>query len=123
MFEYFRSHGAHVVSREKDNVGYDFEVTLGGRTIFIELKASRDRWQGWEHALTRNEFIQAFAKGEDYFLCAVDRALSNDWKIYFIANPAGLVDQYVFDDPWKRVAVNMNARLEQMKHCEAQEEF
>jgi hypothetical protein len=122
MFAYFESHGAQVVSREKDNVGYDFEVSFAGRTLFIELKSSRDRWQGWEHALTRNEFVQAYAKGEDYFLCAVDRALSDDWKIYFIANPAGLVDQYVFDDPWKRVAIDMNALFEQMKHDAAVEE-
>jgi len=83
--------------------------------MFVELKASRDRWQGWEHALTRNEFVQAFAKGEDYFLCAVDKVLTDEWKIYFIANPAGQVDQYIFDDPWKRVAVDMNELLDQMK--------
>jgi hypothetical protein len=115
MLAYFKSHGADVISRENDSVGYDFEVSVAGRTLYIELKASRDRWQGWEHGLTRNEFVQAFAKGEYYFLCVVDRALTDDWKIYFIANPSGLIDQFLFDDPWKRVAVDMNARLEQMK--------
>ena len=122
MLEYFQRHGARVVSREKDNVGWDFEVTVGSKTVFVELKASRDRWQGWEHALTRNEFIQAFAKGEDYFLCAVDQVLSDEWKIHFIANPAGLVDQYLFDDPWKRLAVDMNERLDQMKNNNDSEE-
>ncbi len=118
MLAYFQGKGAQVVSREAENVGYDFDVTVGGKTIFVELKSSKDRWQGWEHALTRNEFIQAFAKGEDYFLCAVDRVLSEDWKIYFIGNPAGMVDQYIFDDPWKRVAVDMNDILAHMKSAE-----
>jgi hypothetical protein len=122
MLEYFHRKEAQVVSREKDNVGWDFEVTVGSKTIFVELKASRDGWQGWEHALTRNEFIQAFAKGEDYFLCAVDRVLTDEWKVYFIANPAGQVDQYIFDDPWKRVAVDMNDLLDQMKNNTDSEE-
>lgn len=122
MLEYFHRQGAQVVSREKDNVGWDFEITVGSETIFIELKASRDQWQGWEHALTRNEFVQAFAKGEDYFLCAVDKVLTDEWKIYFIANPAGQVDQYIFDDPWKRVAVDMNGLLDQMKNNSDSEE-
>ena len=122
LLEYFESMGVRWVSREKDKVGYDFDVTVGSKTIFVELKSSKDRWRGWEHALTRNEFVQAFAKGEDYFLCAVDRALSDDSKFYFIGNPAGMVDLYLFDDPWKSVAVDMNALLTHLKNSKAQED-
>lgn len=122
MLSYFKARGIQVVSREKDNVGYDFEAIVGARTIYIELKASRDTWAGWEHALSRNEFIQAFAKRENYYLCAVDRALSDESKIYFIADPAGLVDQYVFDDPWRHFSVDMDSHLKQLMRGDDSEE-
>lgn len=112
---YFGKLGATCVSREPEDLGYDFDVTVGEETFFVELKASEDRWQGWEEALSRNEFLKARELREKYFLCVVDRALSEDWSIYFIKDPAGEVDYYLFDHPWRTFAEDMNGYVSRLK--------
>ena len=36
--KYYEQRGYGVISREKENVGYDFEVTKGGETLHVEIK-------------------------------------------------------------------------------------
>lgn len=118
MIAYFDKAGARVESRESENVGYDFEVTIGSKTIYVELKSSKDRWEGWEHGLTRNEFRKALELGEDYYLCTVDRALRDDYLMVFIRDPARSVDLYLFDHPWKAVGLDMNAFIKRLRDAE-----
>jgi hypothetical protein len=115
MLDYFNKLGVECKSVEQEDKGYDFEISIGEETFFVELKASEDRWDGWEESLSRNEFWKAKELGEKYFLCVVDKALSEDWKIHFIRNPAGEVDYYLFDHPWKGFATDMNAYVSRLK--------
>jgi hypothetical protein len=113
---FFEGQGLVCHSLETDNVGYDFEVAIGGRTICIELKTSRDKWRGWEHSLSPNEFKTAMAKGDDYFLCIIDRVFEEGAReVYFIQNPAGKITDYLFDAPWKSVKCKMEDWITRIK--------
>jgi hypothetical protein len=116
---YFAERGLQCRSVEDDNVGYDFEVEIGSQILCIELKTSRDKWRGWEHSLSPNEFKTALAKGEDYFLCVIDRIFEEvSREIYFIQNPAGKITDYLFDAPWKSVASKMDDWITRLKATE-----
>ncbi|MBI5014605.1 MAG: DUF3883 domain-containing protein [Deltaproteobacteria bacterium] len=115
MKAYLERLGAKVFSRESEKIGYDFDVTVGNETFYVELKASEYRWDGWEEALSRNEFLKARELREEYFLCVVDRALSEDWSIYFIKDPVGEVAYYLFDHPWKAFSEDMKDHVDRLK--------
>jgi hypothetical protein len=116
---FFEEKGLKCNSVEDNDVGYDFEVPIGNRTLCIELKTSRDKWRGWEHSLSPNEFKTALAKGEDYFLCVIDRIFEEGSReIYFIQNPAGKITDYLFDAPWKAVASKMDDWVTRLKATE-----
>ena len=113
---YLRGQGAEVVSREADNIGYDFEVSVGDESFYVELKSSQDQWRGWEHALSTNEFKTALELGDKYFLCAVDYVFNDDkYQLYFIRDPANNVASFAFDSPWKALAMPMKAYLSRLK--------
>ena len=103
---FLRGLGIKYKSVEKDNVGYDFEVVVAGRTLCVEVKGSRDHWVNWEHALTPNEFRAAQEKGETYVICIVERAFDPDAALTFLQDPWELVDGFLFDAPWKQVATD-----------------
>ena len=115
MLEYFEERGASVVSKEAEKVGYDFEVTVGDRTIFVELKGSEYIWRDWEEALTAPEFKKALELGEDYYLCVVDQVFSEDSQMYFIQDPANMVDVFAFDHPWKQFSMDMDSMMFRLK--------
>lgn len=116
MIDYFETQGAEVVSRESENVGYDFEVTIGEETIYIELKSSQDQWEGWEHSISANEFKTALELSDKFFLCAIDYAFNDeDYQIYFIRNPANESDFFLFDSPWKALSVKMSDYISRLK--------
>ncbi len=115
---FFADRELEAVSVEGENCGYDFKVAIGDRTLCIELKTSRAKWRGWEHALTPNEFKTALEKKEDYFLCVVDRVFEDSREIYFIQNPVGKISDFLFDSPWKGVCSNMADLLSAIKATE-----
>jgi hypothetical protein len=116
---FFEGKGLECNSVEDDDLGYDFEVPIGNRTLCIELKTSRDKWRGWEHSLSQNEFKTALIKGEDYFLCVIDRIFEEaSREVYFIQNPAGRITDYLFDAPWKAVASKMDDWITRLKATE-----
>ncbi len=116
LHRFFQEKGLACNSVEDDDAGYDFEVPIGNRTVCIELKTSRDKWRGWEHSLSPNEFKTALAKGEDYFLCVIDRIFEEaSREVYFIQNPAGRITDYLFDAPWKAVASKMDDWIIRLK--------
>ena len=97
------------MSVEKENLGYDFEFQLNEEVYYLELKSSRDKWDNWEHALTPNEFRKAQHFKDKYILCLIDSVLSDNPNIYFIQNPAGKVDSFLFDSQWKEVGLDFDA--------------
>lgn len=113
--EFFESRGLECVSVEAENVGYDFEVTVGERKLLIELKTSRAKWRNWEHSLSPNEFKVALEKGANYFLCVIDRVFEDSCEIYFIQNPAGKADGFLFDAPWKSMGMKMSDMITRIK--------
>lgn len=115
MLEYFEGQGASVVSKETEKVGYDFEVSVGDKTIYVELKGSEYVWRDWEEALTAPEFKKALELGEDYYLCVVDQVFSEDSQMYFIQDPANMVDVFAFDHPWKQFSMDMESMMFRLK--------
>ncbi len=115
LVDYFQKLGEKCISVEKDNKGYDFEITIGNENFYIELKSTKDKWEGWEHCLTPNEFQEAVNLGDKYFLCVIDQVLSDNYQFYFIQNPANNIDGFLFDHPWKAVSTNMTKFIERIK--------
>ena len=116
--DFFAAKGLECCSVEDANVGYDFEIQIGEKTICVELKTSRDKWRSWEQSLTPNEFRTALEKRDDYFLCVIDRVFESSREIYFIQDPAGKITDYLFDAPWKNVAVRMEDWISRLKATE-----
>lgn len=104
--DFFHGSGLSCRSVEDQDLGYDFEVNLGDRILCIEVKGSGDHWRNWEHDLTPNEFRAAQEKGDDYILCLVERVFNDDWEICFVQNPFAHIDGFLFDSPWKQLAVH-----------------
>ena len=116
LITYLESLGADVISRESENIGYDFEVSIGDETFYIELKSSQDQWDGWEHTLSANEFKKALELKDKYFLCAIDYSFNDEkYQMYFIQNPAEQVDDFAFDSPWKALVIPMNDYISRLK--------
>ncbi|MGZ3857737.1 MAG: protein NO VEIN domain-containing protein, partial [Bacteriovorax sp.] len=116
LIAYLEELGAEVISRESENVGYDFEVSIGDEAFYIELKSSQDQWVGWEHTLSANEFKKALELKDKYFLCAIDYSFNDEkYQFYFIQNPAENVDYFAFDSPWKALSLSMNAYISRLK--------
>lgn len=83
--------------------GYDVESTSGDGSIrFIEVKSLSGTWDSQNPAqLTKMEFNTAKKKGETSWLYVVERAESEDYKIFQIQDPANRVDYYLFDHGWE----------------------
>ena len=113
---YLDSLGLQYCSVEEEDRGYDFEVAIGEEKIYVELKSSSYRWDGWEYGLTRNEFLTAEELGDNYFLCIIDRVLDDDYQIYFIKDPAGQANGFLFDDPWQETAIDMDAYVSSLRN-------
>ena len=104
--QFFEGRGINIKSVEEEDVGYDFEVEFREVIYRIELKASRDIWSNWEESLTPNEFRKAQHFKDKYLLCIIDDVLGDNPNIYFIQDPAGKIDSFLFDSPWKDVAID-----------------
>jgi hypothetical protein len=99
-------HGLGCKDVTKDNKGYDFEIQSSSGLFMVELKSSRDRWQHWENSMTPNEFKSAIQHADNYVLCVAEQVLADDGTLTFIQNPWGLADGFLFDSPWKNVAID-----------------
>lgn len=56
--------------------------------------------------MTRNEFKSAIDHGENYILCVADRVPEPEAILTFIRDPWGPADGFLFDSPWKKMAVD-----------------
>ena len=105
LIEFCSKNGLGCKDVTVEDKGYDFEVQSSSGLFMVELKSSRDRWQHWENSMTPNEFISAIQHAGNYVLCVAEQVLSDDGVLTFIQNPWGLTDGFLFDSPWKNVAV------------------
>ncbi|MBW6475023.1 MAG: DUF3883 domain-containing protein, partial [Anaerolineaceae bacterium] len=82
--------------------GYDIESTSEDGSIrYIEVKSFSGIWDSQNPAqMTKNEFMTAKRKGEDFWLYVVEQAESEDSKIHQIHDPANRADYFLFDHGW-----------------------
>jgi hypothetical protein len=57
----------------------------------------------------------ALEKGANYFLCVIDCVFEDSCEIYFIQNPAGKADGFLFDAPWKSMGMKMSDMITRIK--------
>jgi hypothetical protein len=69
---------------------------------FKSLSGDRDTRNA--AGLTRAQFDTARQRGEQFWLCVVERAAGDDYRIDRIQNPANRVNHYLFDDGWQALA-------------------
>lgn len=72
---------------------------------YIEVKSTEGAWDTLGVGMSDTQFSHAERIGEDYWLYVVEYALDDERRrIWPINDPAGLVDQFMFDDGWKDAA-------------------
>jgi hypothetical protein len=86
--------------------GYDVEscTPAGAIERYIEVKGKAGDWDSLGVGLTRRQFSTATELKASYWLYVVERAESEDYKIYRIQDPATRVDQFLYDEGWEQVA-------------------
>ncbi len=110
LYSHLKTSGIQYRSVESEDRGYDFVIEVDGDEFYVELKASESRWDGWEEVLTPNEFQCARRMKERYLLCVIDQVLSDtDFNVYFIQDPVGQIDGFLFDSPWREIAVSLES--------------
>lgn len=83
--KYFEGLDYIVVSKEKDNVGWDFEATNINETLLLEVKGLSGNISSIE--LTPNEYKNSKEKKTHYKLCIVTNALTKPKLEIFSFNP------------------------------------
>ncbi len=98
--EYEISHGRTPDIKPHNHRGYDIEsLDIAGQIRYIEVKGTKDQWGRAGVEVTAAEFGTAQEKKEAYWLYVVEFALSPQYQLYTIQNPAR-VDRFVYDNGW-----------------------
>jgi len=86
--------------------GYDVESCDDAGNILrkIEIKSMPDQWGDLGAGLSDTQFATAQAEGDRFWLYIVERALTDDVRIYRIQDPANRVTQFFYDDGWRDLA-------------------
>jgi len=84
------------------NPGFDIRSIDGeGNARYIEVKSLSGIWDSQNPAqVTRAEFEEARARGDEYWLYVVELATSEEPQIHCIQNPAKWVQRYLLDHGW-----------------------
>lgn len=77
---FYEKLGYSVDSKEKDNLGWDLEATLGNETLKIEVKGLSGSEVIFE--LTPNEYQKMGEFKEEYIVCVVTDALNSSHKLH-----------------------------------------
>ncbi len=106
VLSFERKQGRTATKMDHFNEGYDVEsIDAAGRVRYIEIKSLSGTWTEHDAAgLTAAQFEMGRIKGEDYWLYVVERATSQDFRIYCIQDPVRRVDQHLYDDGWRKLA-------------------
>jgi Domain of unknown function (DUF3883) len=89
------------------NPGYDIESSSAEDKIerYIEVKSLTGEWVEFGAGMTRPQFKKAQELREQFWLYVVECATDDDaCAIYCIQDPARKVDQFMYDDEWKKTA-------------------
>ena len=88
------------------NPGYDVEFRDSDGKIlrYIEVKSFSGRWADTYAVLSRRQFSKAGELGDLFWLYVVEGALTEDFHIYRIQNPALNANHFMFDDGWSATA-------------------
>jgi uncharacterized protein DUF3883 len=106
VMEFERTEGRHPTEMPHHNPGYDIESRSeqGELERYIEVKSLSGNWDSHGAGVTPAQFKRAQKEEGLFWLYIVERAERDDFSIFAIQNPAGKVDQFLFDDGWKAVA-------------------
>ncbi len=102
--EYESKNGRTPSVMQHTNEGYDIESigTQGEVERYIEVKGLSGAWTDFGVAISRAQHRKAIREKASFWLYVVEFALEPDRsKVFAIQDPAGLIDQYWFDDGWK----------------------
>jgi hypothetical protein len=87
------------------NPGFDIESRdASGKLVrYIEVKSFSGLWSNTYAVLSRPQFDKATNTGDSFWLYVVERAESDDFKIYRVQNPALKANHFMFDDGWRAI--------------------
>jgi hypothetical protein len=109
-----RAAGRHPVEMPHHHPGYDIESRQepnGDIQRYIEVKSTADVWGDRGVALSRRQFEAAQQLGANYWLYVVERANSDDARIFRIQDPANRAMWFFFDDGWRVVDGSVGSEL------------
>jgi hypothetical protein len=106
VMEYEQTQGRHPTEMPHQNPGYDIESRNESGEIerYIEVKSLSGDWDSYGAAVTPTQFRKAQTEGDRFWLYVVEHPERSDYQISAIRNPAGKVDQFLFDDGWRAIA-------------------
>jgi len=105
VVEYEKARGVSPIVMPPKHPGYDIESkdSTGNVVRYIEVKALSGNWGSDGAALTKPQFEKARELGDRYWLYVVEKAQQQDFKIHPIQDPAQRVNQFIYDDGWKKL--------------------
>lgn len=107
VVEYEISQGRRPKVMPHTNPGYDIESSSAQGKIerYIEVKSLTGEWVEFGAGMTRPQFKKAQELGDKFWLYVVEYATDEEaCAIYCIQDPARKVDQFMYDDEWKKTA-------------------
>lgn len=98
--------GRRATEMPHKNPGYDIQsCDQDGKVVrYIEVKSLSGAWRSTYAVLSRPQFQKALSLGDGFWLYVVERATSDNFRIYPIQNPATRANHFMFDDGWSATA-------------------
>lgn len=106
VLRYEQQHGRTPREMPHHQPGYDVQsADASGALRYIEVKSLSENWsEHYAAGLSRRQWETAQQHGDAFWLYVVERAAERDARVYPIRNPAGRVNQFLFDDGWISLA-------------------
>lgn len=86
-----------------NNPGYDIKMTNEERTLYIEVKSTKNRWAEEDILLSKKQYEKAKEEGDSFWLIVVEKVKSEtDYvEITVIKNPLQHFIHLQLDHGWK----------------------
>ncbi|MFZ4595104.1 MAG: DUF3883 domain-containing protein [Verrucomicrobiaceae bacterium] len=105
VLAYEKENGRNAGEQAHSNPGFDIRSEDdSGCVRYIEVKSLADSWSARGVALSATQFEEAQKRGEEFWLYVVERAESDNAKIFTIRNPANSVRFVLFDHGWRSLS-------------------